>query len=86
MSSVAVFSFSLLRGFSGVSLLKRQLECVVFLSDDTVTVACVIWVSCKYLTVLLRGLGSDVFQQETIQKRLKQIAFFVQWKFLGPSN
>lgn len=61
VSGLVVFGSSLLRGFIGVSLLKRQLECVVFPGDDTVTVACVVWVSCKYLTVL-QGLRSDVFQ------------------------
>lgn len=52
MASLALFSSSVLRGFSGVSLPEWELECVVFVRDDTVTVACVIWVSCKYLATL----------------------------------
>lgn len=52
-----MFSSSLLRGFSGVSVLKRHLECVVFLCDDTVTVACVSRVSCKYLMRGLEAVG-----------------------------
>lgn len=47
---------SLPGGFSGVSHVKRLPECVVFVSDDTGTVASIIWVSSKYLTVL-QGWG-----------------------------
>lgn len=58
MASLTLFSSSVLRGFSGVSLLKWEFECVVFVCDDTVTVACVTWVSCKYLTMRGRLLKS----------------------------
>lgn len=52
--SSAVFISSLLGGFRLVSLLERQLECIgFFLTGDTVTVACDIWVSREYFAVLL---------------------------------
>lgn len=59
---------SLPGGFSGVSSLKGQLVCVVLLSDDTATAACVIWVSCKYLTEL-RGVGFGCVSAEVHLKK-----------------
>lgn len=47
-----MFISSLPGGLNDVSLVKRLPECAVSVSDDTVTVASIIW----------GGGGSDVFQ------------------------
>lgn len=46
-----------------------------FLSDDTVTVACVIWVSCKYLS-LLRGAEVRCLLAEVDTKTIKEFVPF----------